>query len=171
MKNDLQMVELFDSPVRIDQDGMVSLTDMWKASGKANKKQPSLFLANDGTAAFIEVLNAKLGFPSLRKSRGGSDAGTWADKLLAYKYAAWIDPEFEVGVYTVLDKFFSGELVVNPFQELHDHVLRVKISEQLGSFHGKGLSQRRMEKLDLDREGRKLVKRYQLQLTFTREVL
>ncbi|WP_263079246.1 KilA-N domain-containing protein [Endozoicomonas sp. Mp262] len=43
----------------------------------------------------------------MRKVRGGNNAGTWADKLLAYDYAGWIDPEFKVGVYTILDKFFA----------------------------------------------------------------
>ena len=136
----MKTVTLCDMPVRINEQGMVSLTDMWKASGKENKKQPALFLANDGTSEFIRVLDGKLGNPSLRKNRGGRTSGTWGQKLLAYKYASWIDPEFEVGVYTVLDKFFTGELIVRPQQELHDFALKARLSKEHGSFHGKGLN-------------------------------
>ncbi|WP_330927075.1 KilA-N domain-containing protein [Candidatus Sororendozoicomonas aggregata] len=171
MNNAMQMVELFNSPVRIDQDGMVSLTDMWKASGSAKNNRPNYFLENDKTSAFIDVLS-KAGNPAFRKTRG-KHGGTWGDKLLAYKYAAWIDPEFEVGVYRVLDKFFSGELVetINPFQALHDHVLQVKVSEQIGSFHGQGLAKRRWDKKRLEQQTNELRKRYQLELTFNARLL
>lgn len=32
-------------------------------------------------------------------------------RFVAYEFAGHIDPAFKVGVYTVLDKYFSGELI------------------------------------------------------------
>ena len=158
-------------PVRVDDSGMISLTDMHKASGGEKKNLPSYFLANDKTKSFIVELEATTGNPAVRKINGGKTPGTWSDKLLAYKYAAWIDPKFEVGVYTVLDKFFTGEMIVRPQQELHDFALKARISKEHGSFHGKGLNQRRWEKQELEQEGLRLLQKYQHQFNFTPQAL
>ena len=53
----------------------------------------------------------KAGNPAF-KTTAGKNVGTWSCKLLAYDYAGWIDPDFKVGVYTVLDKYFSDQLKV-----------------------------------------------------------
>ncbi len=137
--------------VRIDDQGLVSLTDMWKASGSANKNRPSFFLKNDRTRSFLIALddfgeNTEAGNPALKITKGGVCQGTWADEIIAYKYAGWIDPKFEVGAYRVLRKFFHGEMVdKDSWQALHDFVVDERISRKLGSFHGKGLSLRRAE--------------------------
>ena len=166
MKN----LTLCDRTVRINDDGMVSLTDMWRASGQANKSRPKYFLENDKTKAFIEALSAKGGNPPLMTVKGGSqESGTWAHKLVAYKYASWIDPIFEVGAYTVLDKFFAGELEHKEpdWQALHDFVLDERFSRKLGKFHGKGLAQRRVDLLKLKERHVQLLKEFQYQLELT----
>ena len=157
-------VTLCGMPVRVDEDGLICLTDMWKASGGDNKNRVKYFLDNDQTLAFMRVVE-KGGNPPFKKTVG-RNGGTWAHKLVAYKYAAWINPEFEYGVYTVLDRFFTGQLVL-PQQELHEHVIKVKLSEECGSFHGKGLNKRRWEKKDLEQEGLTLLRKYQHQFNFT----
>ncbi len=146
-----------DERVRIDDDDYISLTDMWKASGGDGKDQVQKFLINETTKNFISTLDSNTGIRSLRIQRGGSKPGTWAHKLVAYKYASWISPEFEIGTYGVLDKYFSGELVQGPFHQLHDHLKRTIESEDKGSFHGKGLSDRKKEKKELHDEGIKLL--------------
>ncbi len=158
-------------PVRVDDDGLVSLTDMWRARGSKDDEKPKDFLKSKQTKAFLSVLETKGTIIPLRTFRGGNDAGTWAHKLVAYKFAAWIDPEFEYGVYTVLDGYFNKELVINPQQKLHDHVLKVKTSEAIASLHGKGLNQRRWEKQELEQEGLKLLQEYQQQFNFTPQAL
>ena len=64
-------------------------------------------------------------------------------KYLAYDYAAWIDPKFKKGVYTVLDAYFCGDLKTEAQwkmqHELQAFALKDNVSRQLGSFHGKGL--------------------------------
>ncbi|WP_257294473.1 KilA-N domain-containing protein [Endozoicomonas sp. YOMI1] len=148
--------------VRVNDDGFVSLTDMWKASGEANKTRPKYFLENEQTKAFVEALKCKGGIPPLTIIKGGKTAGTWADKLVAYKYAGWIDPDFEVGTYTVLDKYFSGELTSkDSWQALHDFVIDERCSRKMGAFHGKGLARRRSEKTELQQRHEKLLEEYQ----------
>lgn len=158
-----RVVELLGSSVRITDDNMVCLTDMWKASGGDSKHLAGKFLKNSKTQEFIAVLEDETGNPVLKISKG-RNGNTWAHKLIAYDYAGWIDPAFKVGTYTVLDKYFAGELVADPLQELHDHLLRQRVSESIGSFHGRGLALRRKEKKQLHLEGVSLLERYQLVL-------
>lgn len=161
MKN----LELCGQTVRVNDDGFVSLTDMWKASGGKSRNLAGKFVNNDSTKGFIKSLEVKTGYPVLKIVRGGKSAGTWAYKLLAYKYAGWIDPDFEVGAYTVLDKYFSGELKHKKgWQALHDYVIAERFSKKLGSFHGKGLSERRKEILELKERHRQLLQEFQMQL-------
>ena len=166
----MQNLMLCEQAVRVDDDGFVSLTDMWKASGGKKKNRPGYFLENEKTIAFLEALNDKGGIleagnPASRIVKGGKHQGTWAHKLVAYKYASWIDPVFEVGAYTVLDKFFSGDLISKDgWKALHDYVIDERFSKAMGSFHGKGLSKRRRELTELQKEHLKLIDEFQLQL-------
>lgn len=148
--------------VRVNDDGFVSLTDMWHASGGKNQHRPNLFLRNDRVRDFIQSLESKVQKCALTILKGGRTPGTWAHKLLAYKYASWIDPEFEVGTYTVLDSYFTGDLISkDSWQVLHQFLLDDRLSKDLGSFHGKGLNQRRLEKTELQQRHEKLLEKYQ----------
>lgn len=72
---------------------------------------------------------------------------------------------FEVGVYKVLDAYFSGELVKKDgWKALHDHVINEKFSKAMGSFHGQGLSKRKQELTKLQQEHLKLIEEFQMQL-------
>lgn len=156
---------LCDQTVRVDDNGLVCLTDMWKASGKKGQHAPALFLRNDKVKDFIQSLEAKVQKCTLSILKGGKTPGTWAHKLVAYKYASWIDPVFEVGAYTVLDKFFSGDLVhKGGWDALHDVVMDERLSKERGTYHGKGLAQRRAEKALLKERHRQLLQTFQLAL-------
>lgn len=37
-------------------------------------------------------------------------SGTWMHRVLALKFAAWLDPEFELWVYCTIDKLMFGDL-------------------------------------------------------------
>jgi hypothetical protein len=70
------------------------------------------FLNNQQTIEFIKVLENETGFPAsadyqaIRVIKGGdpSKQGTWMHKLLAYKFAAWLSPEFELFVYKTFEE-------------------------------------------------------------------
>ncbi|ELW27500.1 hypothetical protein EC34880_5375, partial [Escherichia coli 3.4880] len=36
----MKSLTLFNQPIRVGEDGMICLTDMWKASGKSDAESP-----------------------------------------------------------------------------------------------------------------------------------
>ena len=80
-------------------DGLYSLNDLHKASGRAAKHRPSYFLSNDQTRALIKVIKTA-GIPAV-KSTEGRNGGTYACKELVIAYAAWISPAFHLQVIRV----------------------------------------------------------------------
>ena len=154
--------------VHVNDDGLISLTDMWKASGQKNEHRPNLFVRTDKVKEFVKALESKAQKCALTVSKGGKHPGTWGHKLLAYKYASWIDPVFEVGAYTVLDKYFSGDLVSKEdfMRDLHEFTLDERYSRKLGSYHAKGLCQRKQELTELQKRHKKLLDDIQIQLNF-----
>ncbi|EBZ6410152.1 KilA-N domain-containing protein [Salmonella enterica subsp. enterica serovar Kottbus] len=123
-------LRLFNTPVRVIEGNMVCLTDIWLAASKAkvdglapslqkrnmDKLRPWYFLRNSSTKRFIRSLiklskTESLDVPdSPTLTMAGNNGGTYAHKLIAYKYAAFLDSDFEAGAYIILDKFFTGEL-------------------------------------------------------------
>ncbi len=154
---DVKELELCGQMVRVDADGLVSLTDMWKASGGEQKNKPVFFLTNAKTKEYMDSLE-KVGNPTFKKTVG-KNGGTWGCKLLAYDYAGWIDPEFKVGVYAVLDKFFAGELqpAMSPMDRLNDVVLRERTSLAKGRLASSLMHERRREKKELTRVANKAI--------------
>ena len=160
-------LELFDNRIRIDDDAFINITDMWRASGGDNKNRPKYFLENEQTKAFIDELESKGGIPPFRIVRGGKKAGTWVHKLVAYKYASWISPAFEIATYEVLDKFFSGELKPKDYNDrLQDWARRSLACNNKGSFHGRGLALHKKVKNNIHEEGEKLMDEVQIKINF-----
>jgi hypothetical protein len=89
---------------------MVNATEMAKPFGKQVKH----FNENEGTEIFIRsCLNGRnsdlLGLKTrddLIVSRQNS--GTWMHRVLALKFAAWLNPDFEVWVYLTIDNLLFG---------------------------------------------------------------
>lgn len=110
----MKELSVFNTPVRVGNDGYISITDIWKAAKAAGMKVDNLrpvdFLRSSVTQSFINEL-VKGGNSTPFIISKGRNGGTFATKFLAYEYAGYIDPAFKVGVYTVLDKYFSGELI------------------------------------------------------------
>lgn len=70
------------------------------ANGKATESQrPGNFMLSDSVQAFAQVLTDAKNLASVVSVKGGTNQGTYADELVAIRYAAWIDPAFEVQVY------------------------------------------------------------------------
>ncbi len=94
----------------LDSNGMINATEM----AKIYNKRVDVFLKSDHAQAFIGILE----FPP---NGGNSDAmkrdeiiqtkgqsGTWMCQHLALKFAAWLDPRFEVWVYQTIRKLIMG---------------------------------------------------------------
>lgn len=161
-------LEMFDNRIRVDEDKFICLNDLHRASGGDPKKRPTDFLRNKNTKSFITALNSKVEISTIKIIRGGENSGTWGHKLVCYKYAGFIDADFEVGVYTILDKYFSGELTPKNFNDrLQDWARRALSCDNKGSFHGRGLAMHKRDKNEIHNEGEKLMDEIQIKINFT----
>jgi len=93
-----------------NDDLMVNATQMAKIFGK----QVVAFLRNDDTKNFIsECLKSENShFLRVKKESDLVDSkqksGTWMHRILALKFAAWLDPKFELWVFSTIDQILLG---------------------------------------------------------------
>lgn len=93
-----------------DKNVMVNATEMAKAFGK----RIDVFLKADHVKEFISVLeftpyggnSENLKREEIIQTKGQS--GTYFHRILALKFAAWLDPKFEVWVYSVIEDILFG---------------------------------------------------------------
>lgn len=93
-----------------DENVMVNATQM----AKVFEKRIDHFLKSDHTKEFINALeftpfggnSEPLKREDIIQTKGQS--GTWMHRILALKFAAWLDPKFEVWVFTTIDKIILG---------------------------------------------------------------
>ena len=92
-----------------DEKGMVNLTAIAKACGRRVSK----WLELPSTKEYIKVYSEvrKSGIEVIKRVKGGNldnlQQGTWAPVEVAYKFAMWISPAFEVWVTMVLKELFE----------------------------------------------------------------
>ena len=107
---------------------MVNATQM----AKAFNKRIDFFLKAEHTKAFIRELefppfggNSKpLKHDEIIKSKGKS--GTYMHRVLALKFAAWLDPKFEVWVFSTIDK-----ILYSHFQDIKEATLeKIRIEKE-----------------------------------------
>jgi len=128
-KKELQIFEYEGKRITFDfGDGkeMVNATEMRKVFPK---KKMNDFLRLRQTKEFIALLesqdgNSRLGDKQrvLRIVRGGNDPtlrGTWMNETLALKFAAWLNPEFELWVYAkIKELLLKGSVEIYPKQKV-----------------------------------------------------
>lgn len=100
-------------PIKFDGDKMVSLTDLWKASGKTLDYKPIQWTRKEGSD-FIEAVAQKLMVPvgHLFQITKGRNGGTYAHKQIALAYAKYLSPELHMFVNEVF--FERLEEMANP---------------------------------------------------------
>jgi hypothetical protein len=108
---------------------MVNATEM----AKAFNRRIDFFLKTEPTKAFINALefppiggnSESISRENLIQTRGQN--GTYFHRILAIKFAAWLDPNFEVWIYSTIDKILFGH-----YKEHWDaHVLQEKAKEKM----------------------------------------
>lgn len=91
---------------------MVNANEMAKIFGKLVPD----FLRLDQTKSFInEALNnGNSHYLGIQKEQdlyiSKQRSGTWMHRVLALKFAAWLDPAFELWVYITIDQLMQGKL-------------------------------------------------------------
>lgn len=103
-----------DNHININTEGLYCLNDLHKAAKAASNAtdthKPSEFLRNAGVKAFVQELS-KAGNPAPVKTvKGGKSPGTYADELVAMRYAAWISPAYEIQVYRAMRALKNGDI-------------------------------------------------------------
>ena len=99
----MNTLTVYQTEISLDEDGRYSLNDLHRAAmrhGNAKEShKPGNFLRSESVAAFVQELSDAQNRAAVMVIRGGVGQGTFADELVAIRYAAWIDPKFELAVY------------------------------------------------------------------------
>ncbi|NUU68441.1 KilA-N domain-containing protein [Enterobacteriaceae bacterium BIT-l23] len=89
--------------VRVDEEGRYNLNDLHAAAvlkGEATEAQrPSKFMRSSQIGRFAESLTKAQKRASVKIIKGGIESGIWGLELIAIRYAAWLNPDFEIRVY------------------------------------------------------------------------
>ena len=99
-------------PIGMD-NVMVNATQMAKIFGK----QVNEFLSNQNTKSFIEIClkNGNSRYLNIENEedlyRSNQKSGTFMHRILALKFAAWLNPRFELWVYSTIEKLLFGKHV------------------------------------------------------------
>lgn len=103
-----------DNAININADGLYCLNDLHKAAmaqGKATESQrPPKFLDSDSVKGFVQALSDARKRASVVTVKGGKNQGTYADELVVMRYAAWIDPAYEIEVYAAVQALKRGDI-------------------------------------------------------------
>lgn len=96
-----------------DNNMMVNATEMAKVFGKDLYQ----FTKSDNTKSFINscLKPANAGILSIKSEsdliRSNQKTGTFMHRVLALKFAAWLSPDFELWVYSTIEKLLFGKHV------------------------------------------------------------
>lgn len=109
----LQTFEFEGQQIEFDLNNktvMVNATEMAAVFGKL----PKDFLKTEDTKNFISECLKKENYPfiSVEKEEdlyvSRQKSGTWMHRILALKFAAWLNPAFELWVYATIDDLLFG---------------------------------------------------------------
>lgn len=120
MKQDSKAVELIYQDIEIhnlfsgEKNVMINATEMAKVFGK----RIDVFLKSDHAKAFIKVLeltpyggsSVLLKPDEIMITKNG--VGTYFHEILALKFASWLDPKFELWVYSKIREELWGKAIV-----------------------------------------------------------
>lgn len=114
MKTRIYVFEEYSITFTLDKENkvMVNATEMANIYGK----QVVAFMRNEDTQNFIkECLKSENShFLNIEKEEdlyiSRQKSGTFMHRVLALKFAAWLNPRFELWVYSTIDKLLFGKL-------------------------------------------------------------
>jgi hypothetical protein len=101
----------FGFDIRKDANGNVSLTDLFKLSGKGESHKPSQWLRSDIGVQLIDTLKdvLKVSLNHLLIVQKGRTGNTFANKQLALAYAKYLDPKLHVAVNQIFFERLAEE--------------------------------------------------------------
>lgn len=86
---------IYGKGIRMNVNGLVSLTDLHRPAGGAGAKHPNKWFTNDSTEEFIlQVMRKfKLQKSELTSVKRGHRGGTWAHRQITLAYAQRLPPD------------------------------------------------------------------------------
>jgi len=92
-----------------NKSGLVSLTDIWKISGKDKNCRPSEWLRQNATQDYIGVLALKVGDTLLLSSTKGRAGKTFAHWKIALSYASYLDPLLHDDILDIYARYKAND--------------------------------------------------------------
>lgn len=119
--------------VRVDSEGRYNLNDLHAAAvseGKATESQrPGEFLKTKQVRRFVQSLSDAKKIASVLTIKGGHLQGSWGLELIAIRYAAWLNPLFEIKVYETFQAVVrQGIDAITRLNKL-DHIINTEVKE------------------------------------------
>lgn len=96
----------------VEQDGLYSLTDIWKQSGLGEEKKPAQWLKTDTAKEFINHISRSeyIHFDQIVETmRGGKNQGSYAHWQIALAYAKYLSPELHARVNQVFKERLEND--------------------------------------------------------------
>lgn len=115
MQTQIEVFEYGGKNVEFDLSNVAIMINA-TAMGKVFGTDTEAFMRNQGTKEFIKAClkteNSR--FLSITKEEelytSRQRAGTWMHRVLALKFAAWLDPDFEVWVYVTIEAILFADI-------------------------------------------------------------
>jgi hypothetical protein len=111
-----------------DKGDMLSLTDMWKASGSDSQQAPAKWRALPSTKSFVEHVELTIGKSDselFRVANGGRSPGTFAHWQVGLAYAKYLNHDFHMWCNQVVRERMEGKPVVAAPMVMDDEVRKV----------------------------------------------
>lgn len=113
----MQTITLGGQPLKTNADGLVSLTDLFKAAqaaGQADGKRDPRRWKDEAGQEFIAVVAGALNVPSadIYKATKGKGGGTFAHWQIALAYAKYLSPALHMQVNQVYARFKTGDVTL-----------------------------------------------------------
>lgn len=123
--------------VRVDSEGRYNLNDLHAAAvlkGEASDSQrPGEFLKSQQIKRFVDALSDATKIASIKTIKGGFEQGSCGLELVAIRYAAWLNPVFEIRVYnTFREAVLNGMSHMNQLNRL-DLLIATETEQVSGS--------------------------------------
>jgi hypothetical protein len=88
-----------------NENGLFLMRDLFKASGLAAHKNPTVYLSSSEGASLLKLL----GDDAISRTRG-TKGGVYVSKYLVIAYATWLSPEFFLKVIKTFERVATGDL-------------------------------------------------------------
>ena len=91
------------------KDGLVNLTDLWKAAKGTDRNRPKVWLTTHGVSQFIQALAKGQDSALLVKVKTGKGGGTFGHWQVFLAYAKWLSPELHIKANEIFMGWFSAD--------------------------------------------------------------